>query len=351
MMYSHRVRDMCLHYVRVKLRGTPAGRDPDAVLGLWQFVEDRGARFLDPCLTDFLIMSVDLSATLIVYIFLACFDVVSERERDVVCFVLDLLSSYLTQRQDVMARELPMTQNVVLLAQIYAHELCIMAAYYRQESEGFSWSNQSDPGTLLNTVLLPLIQNLTHDQHQNIIYTLEEAEMILAYPLDMLDELITSWKSSKRNRELAMRLNRTAPSPNQKRPSGNTPRSECRKEMELLSSSNSQRPGPRTKSRTFRLTLPNLAIGTRINSFSSRDQKRESWGIDPYHVVDEAFEKELQELVEYGPDVDCLCHTGHLCFIHAEGHPCDYEPKPKFPNSRELKRRLKSGLKMIIASR
>ncbi|QRW15724.1 hypothetical protein RhiXN_03725 [Rhizoctonia solani] len=319
-MYSHRVRDMCLHYVRVKLRGTPAGRDPDAVLGLWQFVEDRGARFLDPCLTDFLIMSVDLSATLIVYIFLACFDVVSERERDVVCFVLDLLSSY-----DVMARELPMTQNVVLLAQIYAHELCIMAAYYRRESEGFSWSNQSDPSTLLNTVLLPLIQNLTHDQHQNIIYTLEEAEMILAYPLDMLEELITSWKSSKRN--------------------------QCRKEMELLSSSNSQRPGPRTKSRTFRLTLPNLAIGTRINSFSSRDQKRESWGIDPYHVVDEAFEKELQELVEYGPDVDCLCHTGHLCFIHAEGHPCDYEPKPKFPNSRELKRRLKSGLKMIIASR
>ncbi|ELU39815.1 hypothetical protein AG1IA_06155 [Rhizoctonia solani AG-1 IA] len=298
--------------------------DPDAVLGLWQFVEDRGARFLDPCLTDFLIMSVDLSATLIVYIFLACFDVVSERERDVVCFVLDLLSSYLTQRQDVMARELPMTQNVVLLAQIYAHELCIMAAYYRRESEGFSWSNQSDPGTLLNTVLLPLIQNLTHDQHQNIIYTLEEAEMILAYPLDMLDELITSWKSSKRNRELAMRLNRTAPSPNQKRSSGNTPRSECRKEMELLSSSNSQRPSPRTKSRTFRLTLPNLAIGTRINSFSSRDQK--------------PFEKELQELVEYGPDVDCLCHTGHLCFIHAEGHPCDYEPKPKFPNSRELKR-------------
>jgi hypothetical protein len=46
--------------------------------------------------TTFFIMTIDLNATLIAYVFLSCFDLVSERERDVVCFVLDLLSSYVS---------------------------------------------------------------------------------------------------------------------------------------------------------------------------------------------------------------------------------------------------------------
>ncbi|CEL59218.1 hypothetical protein RSOLAG1IB_03151 [Rhizoctonia solani AG-1 IB] len=292
-------------------------------------------------------MTIDLNATLIAYVFLSCFDLVSERERDVVCFVLDLLSSY-----DILTGELPMTQNVALLAQIYVHELCVMAAYYRQESEGLSWSNQIDPSTLLNAVLLPLIRNLSHDQFQDIVSTADDAEAILSYPLDMLNELVANWKNSKRNRDLATRLNRSTPSLKPKGLSENTPRSECRKEMELLSSSNTQRAKSKTKPRTFRLVLPSLTIRPRIGSFSSsKDQKHEPWGIDPYHVVDEAFEKELQELVEHGPDVDCLCHTGHLCFIHAEGHPCDYESKPKIISRGGIKRRIKSGLKMVMPSR
>ncbi|KAJ1308304.1 hypothetical protein OPQ81_004017 [Rhizoctonia solani] len=295
-------------------------------------------------------MSIDYDATLIAYVFLACFDHVSERERDVVCFIIHLLTCC-----DVLAGELPMTQNVALLAQIYVHELCVMAAYYRRGDEGFSWNNQTDPRTLLNAVLLPLSQNLTYEQHQNILKTLDNAETILDYPLDMLDELVAIWKSSKRNRELAFRLNRSRSSPKHKRLSENAPRSECLKELELLSSAGTQRTKPQVKSRTFRLALPNLGIRSRINSFGSsrsREQQCESWGrADPYRLIDEAFEKELQELVEHGDDIDCLCHTGHLCFIHAEGHPCDYVPRPKISSRKEIGRRLQAGLKMIMLSR
>ncbi|CAE6390407.1 unnamed protein product [Rhizoctonia solani] len=290
-------------------------------------------------------MAIDYNATLIAYVFLACFDHVSERERDVVRFVLHLLSCY-----DVLIGELPMTQNVALLAQIYVHELCVMAAYYRQENEGFSWDKQSDPRALLDAVVVPLTRNLAHTQHQRIVHSLDSAETVLAYPLDMLNELVTSWKSSKRNRQLAQRLHRPASSIEQKQLTESTPRSECLKELELLSSANSKQPKAQSKSKTFRLALPNL--GRRMNSFgSSKDQQWESGRTDPYHVIDEAFEKELQELVEHGPEVDCLCHTGHLCFIHAKGHPSDYESGSEASSQRGFGRRLQAKLKMIMPSR
>ncbi|KAH7344137.1 hypothetical protein B0J17DRAFT_625702 [Rhizoctonia solani] len=293
-------------------------------------------------------MPTDYNATLIAYVFLACFDHVTERERDVVRFTLHLLTCY-----DVLIGELPITQNVALLAQIYVHELCVMAAYYRPDNEGFSWSNQTDSRTLLEAVLIPLTRNLTHKQHQRIIHSLDDAETVLAYPLDMLNELITSWKGSKRNRERALRLHRSAPSSlKQKRLSESMPRSECLKELELLSSVNTQKSKPQAhaKSKTFRVVLPNLSIRSRLNSFGSSKDQGESKA-DPYHAIDETFEKELQELVEHGPDVDCLCHTGHLCFIHTEGHPCDYESRSKVPGRKGIGRRLQAGLKKIMSSR
>ncbi|CAE6423537.1 unnamed protein product [Rhizoctonia solani] len=293
-------------------------------------------------------MSIDYNAILIAYVFLGCFDHITERERDVVRFVLHLLTCY-----DPLTGELPMTRNVALLAQIYVHELCVMTVYYRRENEGFSWNNQTDPRTLLDAVMGPLTRNLSHGQHQNIVHTLDNAETVLAYPLDMLNELVANWKNSKRNRELALRLNRSGSSLKQKRLVENTPRSECLKELELLSA-NTQRPKPQAKSRSFRSILPKLGIRSRINSFGSSGLKEhcESWGkTDAYHVIDDAFEKELQELVEHGPDVDCLCHTGHLCFIHTEGHPCDYESRSKVASRRQIGRRLQAGLKMVMPSR
>ncbi|CAE7110107.1 unnamed protein product [Rhizoctonia solani] len=291
-------------------------------------------------------MAINYNATLIAYVFLSCFDHVTERERDVVRFVLHLLTCY-----DVLIGELPMTQNVALLAQIYIHELCVMAAHYREENKGFSWNNQTDPRTLLDAVLVPLTRNLTHGQHQRIVHSLDDAETVLAYPLDMLNELVASWKSSKRNREIAQRLHRHASSLKQKRLSESAPRSECLKELELLSSASTKQPKSQAKSKTFRLVLPNLGIRSRLNSFGSSKDQFESARADPYKVIDESFEKDLQELVEHGPDVDCLCHTGHLCFIHAEGHPCDYESRPKVSSRRGFRCRLRAGLKMVMPSR
>ncbi|CAE6438529.1 unnamed protein product [Rhizoctonia solani] len=294
-------------------------------------------------------MPTDYNATLIAYVFLACFDHVTERERDVVRFALHLLTCY-----DVLIGELPITQNVALLAQIYVHELCVIAAYYRPENEGFSWSNQADSRTLLEAVLIPLTRNLSHKQHQRIIHSLDDAETVLAYPLDMLNELVTSWKSSKRNRERALRLHRSAPSSlKQKKLPESMPRSECLKELELLSSANTQKSKLQTqaKSKTFRVVLPNLSIRNRLNSFSSSLKDQGESKADLSHVIDETFDKELRELVEHGADVDCLCHTGHLCFIHAEGHPCDYESQSKVPGRKGIGRRLQAGLKRIISSR
>ncbi|CUA77188.1 hypothetical protein RSOLAG22IIIB_06562 [Rhizoctonia solani] len=291
-------------------------------------------------------MAIDYNATLIAYVFLACFDHITERERDVARFALHLLGCY-----DVLIGELPMTQNVALLTQIYVHELCVMAAYYRRENEGFSWNNRTDPRTLLDAVIVPLARNLSHEQHQRIVHSLDGAETVLAYPLDMLNELTTSWKGSKRNRDIAQRLHRPS-SLKQKRLSENAPRSECLRELELLSSISTKQSKSQAKPKTFRLVLPTLGIRSRMNSFgSSKDQKLGSGKTDPYHVIDETFEKELQELVEHGPEVNCLCHTGHLCFIHAGGHPSDYESQSEASSRRGFGRRLQARLKMVMRSR
>jgi hypothetical protein len=48
------------------------------------------------------IMTFDCSATFIVYVLLSCFDIITERERDVVRFTLDLVSCYVSATQLIL---------------------------------------------------------------------------------------------------------------------------------------------------------------------------------------------------------------------------------------------------------
>lgn len=294
------------------------------------------------------------NAPLIAYLLLSCFEIITEKERDVVRFVLDLISSY-----DISTGELPMTHNVYLLAQIYQAELRVLATLHHPIHEG-PLEDDIQGGDLLSAVILPLIQRATRSEHEAILQSMSEAEQLLARPLETLNELAVTWKS--RNHEPALSWPKSEPHPEHTKPyrnsysstsTKNVPRSECSKELELLASSYPKKSKSRSRSKSFRFSFPHLAIGGRIISFNSdcpMEYDRSS-NAAPHSIIDEAFEKELQELVEHAPEVHCLCHTGHICFIHAEGHPSDYETQFNTPSRRKLARSLRSGFKRLLTSR
>lgn len=180
-----------------------------------------------------------------------------------------------------------------------------------------------------------------------------EAEVFLSRPLKDLNKLLATWKARRRQTtpeefENAPRTSSSFNSDSSRR----VPRSECSKELQLLASSNPKAPKPRTRSMSFRNLLPDVAIRGRVRTFNARNSREHEppTSTNPYAPVDDVFEKELQELVENGPEVECLCHTGHLCFIHAEGHPSNYEGQSSRTSRPKLGKRLQSGVKTFFSS-
>ncbi|CAE6477048.1 unnamed protein product [Rhizoctonia solani] len=134
------------------------------------------------------IMFFDCNASFVAYALLSTFTTITEKERDAVRFIIELIPCY-----DEATGKLRMTFDAHVLAQIYLAELRVMAGRHSYTHDG-SLEEAAQARALLNVVIMPLIRHLCPEEYNDLLDTLEEAYFLLSRPLDALDELVIMWR-------------------------------------------------------------------------------------------------------------------------------------------------------------
>lgn len=148
-------------------------------------------------------------------------------------------------------------------------------------------------------------------------------------------------ESSRKHRKLTKRRSNDSRSTSSTR---SRPRSECGKELLLLSSKSNK-----SKSKSFFLSDLFTRRSSDRDMESDSSSIKDEWRSDSYFDIDDVLEREFwllenEKKIESG-DFDCPCASGHLCYIHADGHPSDYEGDVKAPKRKRIARCLKALLR------
>ncbi|CAE6348678.1 unnamed protein product [Rhizoctonia solani] len=134
--------------------------------------------------------SLDCSAEFLVYSLLSGFGSITERERDAIRFVLELVPCSMNDRR--MAK-IPIPNEAYTLAQFYLPELRVMASRHSYVQKG-PLKNPKQAQALLNIILSPLFFHLSSEERKQILGSIDNAEALLSNPLDVLNELVAAWK-------------------------------------------------------------------------------------------------------------------------------------------------------------
>ncbi|CUA77178.1 hypothetical protein RSOLAG22IIIB_06552 [Rhizoctonia solani] len=134
--------------------------------------------------------SLDCSAEFLVYSLLSGFGSITERERDAIRFVLELVPCSMN---DHPMTKIPIPNDAYTLAQLYLPELRVMASRHSYVHKG-PLKNFKQAQVLLNIVLSPLFFHLSSEERKQILGSIDNAEALLSNPLDVLNELVAAWK-------------------------------------------------------------------------------------------------------------------------------------------------------------
>ncbi|CAE6471151.1 hypothetical protein ACGC1H_001004 [Rhizoctonia solani] len=326
-------------------------------------------------------MSFDCNAPFIAYSLLSTFSTISDNERDAVQVILELIPCY-----DVLSKELYVTHEAHAVAQILLDELRMMASRHSYVQEG-ALEDVTEARDLLNVIVLPLVRHLSESEYNEIRRTIEDADKLLSNPLDLLNDLLTVWRlrnlevinkwhsypieglehyhsgveppNGVKLEELLMPLPYPAKlhssdsgcstedegakqKPERRRrrqtrshtsDSGKpraVPRSECARELALKS---------KPKSRSKHFFLPRFT-SSHTSSDSAHDSGDNSDSSRSYN----GHSRRYPNFVERGDETECLCETGHVCVLHPDSHPSDYEAGVKIPRRKRLVNLVKTAV-------
>ncbi|KAJ1308262.1 hypothetical protein OPQ81_003977 [Rhizoctonia solani] len=134
-------------------------------------------------------MFFECNAAFVAYALLSNFAIITEKERDAVQFIIELIPCY-----DGVTGNLRMTFDTHVLAQIYLGELRVMAGRHSYTHYG-SLEEAPQARALLNVVVMPLIRHLSDEEYGDLLGSLGEAYFLLSQPLDVLGRLVTMWRA------------------------------------------------------------------------------------------------------------------------------------------------------------
>ncbi|KAG8715400.1 hypothetical protein FRC11_004300 [Ceratobasidium sp. 423] len=138
-------------------------------------------------------MFFDCNASFVACALLSTFTTITEKERDAVRFIIELIPCY-----DGATGKLRMTFDAHVLAQIYLAELRVMAGRHSYIHDG-SLEEAAQARTLLNVIIMPLIRHLCTEEYNDLLDSMAEAHFLLSRPLDVLDELVIMWRIRNAN--------------------------------------------------------------------------------------------------------------------------------------------------------
>ncbi|CAE6422481.1 unnamed protein product [Rhizoctonia solani] len=133
-------------------------------------------------------MFLDCNASFVAYALLSTFATITEKERDAVRFIIELIPCY-----DEATGKLRMSFDAHVLAQIYLAELRVMAGRHNYTHDG-SLEEAPQARALLSVIVVPLIRHLCAEEYNYLLESLEAAYFLLSRPLDVLDELVIMWQ-------------------------------------------------------------------------------------------------------------------------------------------------------------
>ncbi|KAJ1308325.1 hypothetical protein OPQ81_004035 [Rhizoctonia solani] len=133
-------------------------------------------------------MFFDCNASFVACALLSTFATITEKERDAVQFIIELIPCY-----DGITGQLQMTFDVHVLAQIYLAELRVMAGRHGYTHDG-SLEEAPQACALLNVIVTPLIRHLSNEEYDHLLGSLEEAYLLLSRPIDILRRLVIMWR-------------------------------------------------------------------------------------------------------------------------------------------------------------
>ncbi|CAE6365845.1 unnamed protein product [Rhizoctonia solani] len=325
-------------------------------------------------------MYFDCTAPFIAYSLLSTFPAITENERDAVQVIIELLPCY-----DVLAGELQITHEAHVVARIFLEEFRTMASRHCYVQEG-TLENTAEARALLSVIVLPLVRHLSQSEYNNIRRTIEDADALLSHPLPALNELLNKWRlqnfeivsewhsypiegvedyrfglelpNGVQLEEVLMPL--PYPTKQHRNDSGYStedegpkPRHERRRKRQTrprATEASKSRPVPRsegtrelalkskTKPKPKRFFLPRFT-SSRTSSDTVHDSSDNS---DSSRSFDGQFRR-YPNFVERGDEMECLCETGGVCFLHAEGHPRD-EAGVKLPHRKRLVNLVKTAM-------
>ncbi|KAF8603432.1 hypothetical protein BDV93DRAFT_523221 [Ceratobasidium sp. AG-I] len=133
-------------------------------------------------------MFFDCKADFIACALLSSFTTITEADRDAVEYTLELVASY-----DIEIGKLRMTRDAHVLAQIYLAQLRVMASRHNYTHDG-SLEDITQARALMSVIVVPLLRHLSISEYEDIIVSLDRAEVLLSYPLEELNKLVASWR-------------------------------------------------------------------------------------------------------------------------------------------------------------
>ncbi|CAE6422186.1 unnamed protein product, partial [Rhizoctonia solani] len=133
-------------------------------------------------------MFFECNASFVAYALLSTFPTITEKEREAVRFIIELIPCY-----DEATGKLRMTFDAHVLAQIYLAELRVLAGRHSYIHEG-SLEEAPQARALLSVIVIPLIRHLSAEEYNRLVDSLEETHLLLSRPLDVLDELVVLWR-------------------------------------------------------------------------------------------------------------------------------------------------------------
>ncbi|CEL59241.1 hypothetical protein RSOLAG1IB_03174 [Rhizoctonia solani AG-1 IB] len=326
-------------------------------------------------------MCFDCSAPFIAYSLLSTFSDIAENERDAVQVIIELLPCY-----DVLAGELYVTHEAHVVARIFLEEFRAMARRHCYIQEG-PLEDIAETRELLSVIILPLVHHLSQSEYNNIRRTIEDADTLLSHPLPALNELLNKWRLQNfeivsewhsyaiegvedyrfglelpngiRLEEVLMPLPYPTKQDNNDsgystEDEGPKPRHERRRKQQIRSHAtqvNNPRPVPRsegtrelalkskTKPKSKRFFLPRFT-SSRTSSDTAHDSSDHS---DSPRSFDGQFRR-YPNFTQRGDEAECLCETGRMCSLHAEGHRIGYEAAVKVPHRKRLVNLVKTAM-------
>ncbi|CAE6471145.1 hypothetical protein ACGC1H_001006 [Rhizoctonia solani] len=137
-------------------------------------------------------MFFDCNASFVAYALLSTFATITEKERDAVRFILELIPCY-----DEATGNLQMSFDAHVLAQIYLAELRVIAGRHSYTHDG-SLEEAPQARALLSVIVVPLVRHLCAEEFNCLLESLEDAYFLLSRPSDVLDELVIMWRIQNR---------------------------------------------------------------------------------------------------------------------------------------------------------